>query len=168
MNYGIMPGSSVKTFYFAVFMAPSTTVTSDFQSQPSFGDPSWGSPLYTTVNHATAAGRLATTAGAAVIPGFAGGSTVDFIVRGWSADAGATYAQALLSWSSGGPGMDGSSRIGNNLVLSDGAAIPVTTLFGVGGNQIGGFFIGVPEPSSLAFTGLGAAALLVFRRRNAV
>jgi hypothetical protein len=120
------------------------------------------------VNHATAAGRLATTAAAAQIPGIAGGSTADFIVRGWSATAGATYAEALATFN--GPtavGFFGVSRIGNNIVLSDGAGIPVTTLFGVGGNQIGGFnLVPVPEPSSMALAGLGAASLLIFRRRK--
>src|SRR5688500_10972211 len=69
-----IPGSSVSMFYFAVFMAPSCTVTQDFSPAPAF-DAAWGNALYTTVNHATAAGRLATTAAAAVIPGVPGGST---------------------------------------------------------------------------------------------
>ncbi|MGC3958710.1 MAG: PEP-CTERM sorting domain-containing protein [Verrucomicrobiota bacterium] len=171
-----MPGSSVSTFYFAVFMAPSGTVTADFTTIPNataFTDPTWGSALYTTVNHATAAGRLATTAAAAQIPGYAGGSTADFIIRAWSANAGTTYAQALAAYNSGSvPSaiFGTSARIGNNIVLSDGAGIPVTTLFGVGGNQVGGFNLitQFPEPSSMALTGLGAAFLLVFRRRNAV
>jgi hypothetical protein len=165
-----MPGSATSTFYFAIFMAPSGTVTADFQTIPTggFTDAAWGNALYTTVNHASAAGRLATTAAAAQIPGFAGGSTADFIVRGWSANAGATYAEALASYGAGLQGaLFGTSRIGNNIVLSDGAGIPVTTLFGVGGNQIGGFnLVPVPEPSSMALAGLGAASLLIFRRRK--
>ncbi|MGC3958712.1 MAG: hypothetical protein QM813_12465 [Verrucomicrobiota bacterium] len=164
-----MPGSSVSTFYFAVFMAPSTTVTADFTYISSWTafSADWGPALYTTVNHATGTGRLATTAGAAVIPGYAVGSTVDFIVRGWSANVGTTYAQALAAWNGGGQnGLFGWSRIGNNLILSDGGALPVFSLFGAGGNQVGGFMIGIPEPSSQALTGFGVAALLFIRRRS--
>ena len=166
-----IPGSSVSTFYFAVFMAPSGTVTQDFLAAPAFGDATWGSALYTTVNHATAVGRLATTAGAAVIPGYNGGSTADFIVKGWSANAGTTYAEALVAFNSALPGAYfGVSRIGNNVVLGDGGAIPAAFLFGVGGSQVGGFNLAptaaVPEPSSMALAGLGAASLLMFRRRK--
>ena len=164
-----IPGSSVSTFYFAVFMAPSGTVTQDFLAAPAFGDATWGSALYTTVNHATAVGRLATTAGAAVIPGYNGGSTADFIVKGWSANAGATYAEALAAFTGGTvpTAYFGVSRIANNIVLGDGGGIPTPSLFGVGGNQVIGFNLtSVPEPSSMALAGLGAASLLMFRRRK--
>ena len=158
-----IPGSSVSTFYFAVFMAPSGTVTQDFLPAPAFDAGLWGSALYTTVNHATAAGRLATTAGSALIPGYSGGSTADFIVKGWSANAGATYAEALAAFTGGSvpTAVFGVSRIANNIVLSDGAGIPLPSLFGVGGNQVVGFnMTAVPEPSSMALAGLGAASLL--------
>ena len=163
-----IPGSSVSTFYFAVFMAPSGTAAADFLPGPAFGDASWGSALYTTVNHATAAGRLATTAALAAIPGFAGGSTADFIVKGWSANAGTTYGEALAAFTAGQAGAYfGVSRIGNNVVLGDGGALPTPTLFGASGSQAGGFNLtSVPEPSSMALAGLGAASLLMFRRRK--
>ncbi|MGC3958706.1 MAG: hypothetical protein QM813_12435 [Verrucomicrobiota bacterium] len=166
-----IPGSATSTFYFAIFMAPSGTVTADFTTLPTATafTADWGSALFTTVNHASAAGRLATTAAAAAIPGFAGGSTADFIIRGWSANVGTTYASALAAYNAGGQGgVFGTSRVGNNIVLSDGAGIPVTTVFGVGGNQVGGFNLVpvVPELSSMALAGLGAASLLIFRRRK--
>lgn len=167
-----MPGSSTRLFYFAIFVAPSGTVTGDDQAAPLPNDPLWQTVGGTNVNHATAVGRLATTATAVVIPGVAGGGTADFIVRGWSANAGASWAAALAFWNGGNPAQDmwlGSSEIGNNIILGDGAAIGTPTLFGVSGTQVGGFnmvLYSVPEPSSMVLAGLGAASLLLFRRRK--
>lgn len=168
-----MPGSNTRAFNFAVFMAPSTTVVANSLA-PALNDAAWQTVAGVNVNHATAVGRLATTASALVVNGFTGGSTVDFIVRGWSANAGATWAAALAFYNNGAPSQDmwiGSSRIADNLVLGDGAAIGTPTLFGVGANQVVGFdqtFVSgiVPEPSSMAIAGLGAASLLLFRRRK--
>ena len=165
------PASSVSTFYFAVFMAPSTTVGTDFQAAPLFDDNRFSVANGYNVNHPTAAGRLQTTASALVLTGVGGGSTADFIVKGWSANAGTTYAEALVAFNSALPGAYfGVSRIGNNVVLGDGGAIPAAFLFGVGGSQVGGFNLAptaaVPEPSSMALAGLGAASLLMFRRRK--
>lgn len=168
-----MPGSSTRLYYFAVFMAPSGTVTGDDQAAPGYADPLWQTVGGMNVNHATAVGRLATTATAVVIPGVAGGGTADFIVRGWSSNAGATWAAALAFYNGGNPAQDmwlGSSEIGNNIILGDNGAIGTPTLFGVSGTQIGGFnmilYPSIPEPSSMALAGLGAASLLLFRRRK--
>lgn len=165
------PGSSTSGFVFALFVAPSGTVAADFTNPVDVNDNRFQLAGAYNVNHATSVGRLATTAGQAVVSGTPGGSTVDFIIRGWSASAGATWAEALAAWN-GGAGATmylGSSRIGNNVILGDGGGIPTPSLFGVGGNQVGGFNLTlypVPEPSSMALAGLGAASLLIFRRRK--
>jgi len=166
-----MPGSSTSPFNFAVFLAPSDTVNVDNTAAPSLTAAGWQQPNAGTVNHATAAGRLAVTA-AMPVSGWAGGSTVDYIVRGWSANAGATWAEALAFWNNGNPSQNmyiGSSEIGNNAVLGDGSSIANPTMFGVAGTQVNGFnmaLVSVPEPTSMVLAGLGAASLLLFRRRK--
>jgi hypothetical protein len=162
-----MPGSATAQFNFAVFLAPSGTVTASGQSA-TLSDPIWQTVAAVNINGATA-GRL--TSGTKDVPG-SPGNVNDYLVRGWSANAGATWAQALAFWNNGAPSANmfiGSSLIGNDIVLG-GGAIPVPTLFGGGANQVGGFNMGavaaIPEPSSMVLAGLGAASLLLFRRRK--
>ena len=168
------PGSATSQFNFAIFLAASDTVNGIGQSGPAIGTGS----LFLTPNGAnvngTGAGRLANASSLATTGGFGPGSTVDFIVRGWSANAGATYAEALAFWNNGSPSANmyiGQSLVGNDLVLG-GGAIGASGVMGAGAFQVGGFNLGlvpavvVPEPSSLVLAGLGAASLLAFRRRN--
>lgn len=164
-----MGGSATAQYNFAVFLAPAGTVNASGQSSL-FTDPVFQTVAGTNVNGATA-GRLVSRSGLDV--GGSIGSTVDFVVRGWSANAGATWSQALTFWNNGSPTVDmyiGSSTVGNDLLLG-GGAIPVSSLFGAGANQVGGFTMGlvpgvIPEPTSMVLAGLGAASLLLFRRRK--
>jgi len=158
------------TYFYAVFLAPSTTAAGDGQSSTVL-DPAFQTPGSYNTN-AAAAGRLNTRNGLDV--GFAPGTTVDLIIRGWSANAGSTWAQALAFYNNGSPAQDmyiGTSLIANNFVLG-GGAIPVGNIMGVTPNTVGGFSMllvpggVVPEPSSMALAGLGAASLLLFRRRK--
>jgi hypothetical protein len=67
---------------------------------------------------------------------------------------------------SGGP--CGVSAIGTGAAGGTGAsgnAFPPFPLFG-GTGITQGFTLGIPEPSSIALAGLGAATLLLFRRRK--
>jgi hypothetical protein len=134
-----MPGANTSQFIFAVFLAPSTTVNGVGQIV-SFDDPAFQLVGAYDTNHPSASGRLVTRNNVAVL-GFDRGSTVDFVVRGWSANAGATWAEALARWKLGlvQDMYLGSSFVGNDLVLGDGAAFPATTLFGPGPTQVGGF-----------------------------
>jgi len=162
------PLSGVVPINYMLFLAPSTTVTTTGQSAL-LTDPIWQTPSGPgNVNSATTAGRMPT------INGYVTGGTgvADFLVRGWSANAGATWAQALAFWNNGQPAADmwiGSSLIGNDIVLGGGAT-PATTLFGAGASSVGGFALtfvpAIPEPSSMVLAGLGAASLLLFRRRK--
>jgi hypothetical protein len=161
------PLSGVTAFNYALFLAPSTTVTSGGQST-TFTDPVFQTSTGAgNVNSATAAGRMPTLNGYVTT----GSGTVDFLVRGWSANAGSTWAAALAFWNNGQPAQDmwlGQSVIGNDIVLGGGAT-PATTLFGAGASQVGGFNMTLypaPEPTSMALAGLGAASLLMFRRRK--
>jgi hypothetical protein len=155
-------------YIYAVFLAPSTTAVNDGQSSTVL-DPSFQSAAAYNTN-AAALGRLNTRNGLDV--GFAPGTTVDLIIRGWSVNAGRTWAEALAFYNNGVPAQDmfiGTSLIANNFVLG-GGAIPVGNVMGVLPNTVGGFNMvlvpAVPEPSSMALAGLGAASLLLFRRRK--
>jgi hypothetical protein len=162
------PLSGVVPINYALFLAPSTTVSAVGQAS-TFTDPVFQTPNGAgTVNSATAVGRLLGVNGYVTTAT----GTADFLVRGWSANAGATWAAALAFYANGNPTADmwiGQSLIGNDIVLGGGAT-PATTLFGAGATQVGGFnmtFVpAIPEPSSMVLAGLGAASLLLFRRRK--
>ncbi len=164
-----MPASGTQQFNFAMFLAPSTTVSS-IGITPMFADPVWQNVGGYTANGASVAGRINTRLNLDVgtPSGYSGGSSVDFIIRGWSANAGATWAEALANWNNGSPVLPmfiGSSTVGDDLRLGDDVSVP--TVFGPLSSQVAGFnMIGVPEPSSFALVGLGAAALWLSYRRS--
>ena len=93
---------------------------------------------------------------ASAVPGVPAGLTAKLGVRVWDTQSGATFALAsvrgagALFLSAGLGGIDG----GGNPVLSP--------------NWVGQSFsiAAVPEPTSMALAGIGAASLLIFRRRN--
>lgn len=163
-----MPVSGTTAFNFALFLAPSTTVNASGQST-TFYDPWFQTPTgIGNVNSARGEGRVVTLSD--YVTHLSG--TVDFIVRGWSANAGSTWAEALAVWNNGTPPLDmfiGQSLIGNDLLLG-GGPIPATTLFGIGSSQVLGFNmvspIYIPEPSNVVLVSLGATSLLMFRRRK--
>lgn len=147
-------------YYFALFSAPSGTVDrSVFTFSGAYG-----------TNTATA-GRF--NGGQPSIPGAPADTIVSLLVRGWSANIGTDYA-AVQNYLAN-PTFDawyGESQIAV-LQLGRGDPFPNPSLFGTfqgsGLNQIPGFTLElntVPEPSSFALAGFGAAALWLFRRRS--
>ena len=163
------PTSATASFNFALFLAPSTTLGAAGQVIP-LNAPAFQVVSGTNVNSPTAVGRLVTRS--ALDVGGSSGSTVDFVVRGWSANAGSTWQEALAFWNNGFPAANmyiGSSTGGNDIVLG-GGAILAQSLFGVNAFQVTGFNMAfvpvVPEPSSMVLAGLGAASLLMFRRKK--
>jgi hypothetical protein len=81
---------------------------------------------------------------------FGTGSTVDFQYYAYTANG--LYT--------------GQSAIETGYTLGGGATSPSAT-FGSGAGQVDGFtLVPTPEPSTIALGGLGAAALLLFRRRK--
>jgi hypothetical protein len=140
-------------------------------------------PFTFSGNYATniaSAGRLIGTPNlGGVVNGWAPGATMFFEVAGWSAGLGATWNNGWINADgSAKPANDGVWPIGNNFfgtsAIASGVAgggpqsLPSQPIFGSAG--VAGFNMtavgGVPEPSTMALAGLGAAALLIFRRRK--
>jgi hypothetical protein len=94
--------------------------------------------------------------------GWTPGSTYEFQVRGWTFGD-PSYEAALVS--NNPNSINGVSGLGT-VTLGGGIAFP-GELFGTGPGRVGGFALGIiPEPTTLALGGLGAAGLLFFRRRK--
>jgi len=166
-------------YYFALFVAPSTTGTN--YSLSSSLDPTANgftlvnTPLGAYGTNTAAVGRFngnPTTDGT-IVAGYAAGTTADFVVLGWSASVAGPDYNAFRAWLNGsgaGPafGWAGHSSVAENVQLG-GGLIPQGTLFGGGAGQASGFglvYTVIPEPASFALAGLGAAALVIFRRRK--
>ena len=113
--------------------------------------------LPTTATFSTIAAQTGYfTGGQRTIDTIAGGAAAVVQVRAWNAAAGATWDAAQLS-----PiGIAGRS----SLFTINLATPPATPANLVGLTSFA--LVSVPEPSSFALAGLGAAALLIFRRRK--
>jgi len=127
------------------------------------------------------AGRLggndSDSATAAQIPGFAANTTADFAIAGWTANIGTSWSQAQLWWSNGTAA--GSATTAGWFGIASSVAQDVglgpfgsiyNGIFGSTAGTINGWglsYYPVPEPSTFALAGLGAAAMLIFRRRKA-
>ena len=165
-----MPAFGTQQFIFALFLAPPTNVISSGQSA-SFFDPSFQIVAAYNTNSPFSPGRINNRIDLAVgeSQDFTAGSTVDFIIRGWSAEAGTTWADALVAWNDGSPLKPmfiGSSTVGNDLMLV-GGPVPSPNVFGLGSNQVLGFnMVFVPEPSALAFAVLGGLTLFISNRQR--
>jgi hypothetical protein len=159
----ILPATNANNqFRFALFVAPQGTL-----GPVSFDDPLWqfDAAYATNITHAAGAGRISAGSSALSAPvaiaGYGSGSTINFIVRGWSANAGTTWSQALANWNNGSalvPMFMGSSIMASNMILIN--AVP--NAFGAGGDQVRGFDMTfIPEPSTAALTALCGAAWFV-------
>ena len=160
VNLPVKTGAST-SYDFGLFLAPAGTA-----APSGINDPAWTLVTAYTGNSTAAAGagRMfngGTASSATYLPG----TSVAFIVRGWQTSVpGSTWdaAKAL------GFTALGTSSLGS--LIMGGGAFPIPSTFGVAAGQIGGFtLIGsgvVPEPSSMALAGLGAASMLLFRRRK--
>jgi len=179
-------GGPAGTWYYALLVAP-TTQTTIGTNDGSFS----GWTFVGLGTNTTLAGRLSgnswTDSSAVQVPGYPGTATADFAVVGWSANIGSDFAAARAgfhgfnqngSWSisdASKPGGSsgtwfGISSVATGIPLApDGG--PYNYFFGpASSGQIPGMslsFVAVPEPSTFALAGLGAAALVIFRRRKA-
>jgi hypothetical protein len=168
-------------YYFELFVAPTTQNTISSLTDPTLNG--WtavalGTNSTTVGNAGRLNGNTFDTAQGAPIAGFAGGSsTGDFAVVGWSANIGSTWAEAQAWWANGAatgsqanPGWFGiNTAVADNIPLAN-AGGPYPPIFGTTGGLITGWgmsYYAVPEPSTFALAGIGAAAMLIFRRRKA-
>jgi len=149
-------------FLFELYVAPAGTST----------DVGFIGTGIMATNVATA-GRLNGGNGIAV-PGAPPGGTGAVLVRGWSSNLGPTYAAAFDAWNGFGRtfGYLGTSAIASQFLWGGDAGsgpVSASTVFGsASGIQTGMtlFQFPTPEPSCVALTGLGAASLLIFRRKK--
>lgn len=144
----------VGSYYFAVFIAPSgTSDTTAFAFAGMYG-----------TNTGTA-GRF--SGGQPGFPTYPPGTTLSFLVRGWSANIGNDYA-AVTNYLVN-PTFDawyGESQVGTEILGGGGIGIP--NIFG-SPPRIPGFVLEmytIPEPSSLTLAALGATAMWLLRRRS--
>jgi hypothetical protein len=107
------------------------------------------------------------------IPNVAGGATAFMKVLVWDTTlngttTGATWAQAqAYSLAQNLPNVAGWSAEFSEITGNPSATPPgLPTKFNVGPDPLKSFQMGIPEPSTFALAGLGAAALMIFRRRK--
>ena len=155
---------STEIYEFGLYMGPAaSTLLSQMQLVDTFayrGPPTPTSGLAGIID-----GGVVISPGYGANPtDFLAGTTYAFYVAGWTSADGSTYNQALASEDPAG--YAGISALGSVTPLAYPAS-PAPNLFGTSVGQIGGFTLyGTPEPATLALGGLGAALLLLFRRRE--
>jgi len=159
-NTAATSGAVGSWYYGLLIAAPGTTSPSAFTF----------SGVYAT--NLAAAGRLFGGNNIAVT-GWAAGASMSYEVAVWSSSLGHTFQNSWLTGTFGASGNFGLSSIATG--TSGGAGTPASPAYNLFGGATGiqsGFnapAVGggvVPEPTSMALLGLGAAGLLIFRRRK--
>jgi len=127
------------------------------------------------------AGRLAMiTAGdsqgyadmTAVNASYGAGDSADLLVVGWSANLGTNWTTVKADIDAGNysAGTPGATWVGESVVgaiVLGGGSTPVSGIpAATTAPGFGLYLVQVPEPATFALCGLGAAALVIFRRRN--
>lgn len=149
-----------------IYVGPdnSTLLSTDVNAELLGGAPGGSlTPLATIVGPATAGitvdfGRISDPTGLSrVVPGVAAGSPADLQVRLWMGNA-LTYDSAVAGLAA----VADSGRFVNPTGGNGTPPAPPAGLSGMPALNIQA----VPEPSTLALAGLGAAALLMYRRRS--
>jgi len=123
-----------------------------------------------TATNTASAGRMGPPGYTPTVASWAPGATLFYEVAGWSASLGAAFNPNWLNGQFGGAsGFFGTSAIASG-AAGGGSPVPAPALPLFGGTGLQGFNMSavgaVPEPTSMALAGLGAAALLIFRRRK--
>jgi len=160
------------SYYYALLYAPTTQTTVD----NTLAGWTFGAAYATNTTAGRVSGITATdgTAGA-LVTGLSATATANFVVVGWSSNVGTSYAQALAWWNNGTPAVAPTGLVYNFGISGVALNIPLAPLGGPYNSVFGssaitgiamGSYINVPEPSTFALAGLGAAALLIFRRRK--
>jgi len=164
-------------YYFALFAAPSTQNTISTLTDPTLSGWTFVHMGTNTAQAGRLSGNDSDAGAAAQIPGFAANSTADFAIAGWTANIGTTWAEAQAWWANG-TAAGSAARPGwfgiNSTIANDAILLPFGSTyngtFGSTAALMNGFglsFYQVPEPTGFALAGLGAAVMLIFRRRKA-
>jgi hypothetical protein len=115
-------------------------------------------------NIANASGGRFSGGNGVVVPNWAPGATMFYEVAGWEQALGATWNP---SWLTSTPsGLFGISSSASGVAGGGPNSLPPLVPFGGTGIASGFTLVNTPEPTSMALAGLGAAALLIFRRRK--
>lgn len=174
-------------FYYALFYSAASTTANGsaaavIPTAQSIGTYVWDDSGWTANNVLGAnstAGRFLSSSpngdGSTTVNGVAGGGNAQYVVIGWSANI-ATTLLGLEAWvadptfTAGQTYFLGESGVSGQLTAGNGGTIGNTALFGTASPFISPFTLGVvasvPEPTTMALAGLGAGALLLFRRRK--
>jgi hypothetical protein len=149
------------TYTFGLYVGPSTATSFsqltliDTVANPG-GQTSATSPFAGAFNGGTITGTGNITQSTITL---AGGTTYAFEAAGWTTTAGGDYLTAT--------GVAGAYVGLSGIVDITVAANPTPVVQGFATGNLPGFSIQpIPEPSTIILGGLGAAALLAFRRRN--
>jgi len=143
------------SYYFALLTAPAVAGPFTFTG------------LYGT-NLVNSTGGRFTGGNGVAVNGWAAGATMSYQVAAWDQSLGATFNPAWLS-TAPATGLFGLSAVGSGVAGGGAQSLPTLQLFGGTGITTGFTLTGsgtIPEPSSMALFGLGAAALVIFRRRK--
>jgi len=174
---GLISGAG--NYYFALFVSPTANGT-NFSLNASLDPTKFGfslvsSPTGPYGTNTAAAGRFSgnpTGTDPLTVNGFGPSSSANFVVVGWSASIGGPSWSTFVNWYNNGAPTSGGGFAGHSFVADSvqlgGGAIPAGNIFGAGTGQVPGFTLGlqVPEPTTFALAGLGAAAVVIFRRRK--
>jgi hypothetical protein len=117
----------------------------------------------TNINNASG-GRFSGGNGVQV-PNWAPGATMFYEIAGWSGSLGATFNPSWLT-TPPSSGVFGISASASGVAGGGPNSLPPLVPFGGTGIPSGFTLQPTPEPTSMALAGLGAAALLIFRRRK--
>ena len=107
-----------------------------------------------------AAGKF--SGGTLTLQPLAAGGGIDYVVMGWTGTA-AGFDAAIAAGAMANVSAKFASATGNPTTVPPGTATPLSGSFG---GMVLSPVTQVPEPSTFALAGLGAAALLIFRRRK--
>jgi hypothetical protein len=178
-------------YYFALLVGPTTQTTINMSTDPTLSGWTFtgvigmnfsgqgGGQMNGNGSGNSAYSYSAFDAFSVPIGGYTAGQSANFAVVGWSANIGSTWLGAQQFWNNGqanGPVPGGGtaayfgiSGIATDILL-DPAGAAYNSVWGPASNgQIGGLDLNeypIPEPDTIALAGLGAAALLVARRRK--
>ena len=120
------------TYYFGLFVAPLGT-----PAPSRIDDPNWQYVAAYAMNSTAAAGAgRMQNPGIATVIGYAAGTPVNFIVRGWQSNSGGA------DWPAAKPGLIYLGQSAMGTAKLGGGAIPVPSAFGPSPGQIGGFDFG--------------------------